>query len=128
VNRAVDVPSDRKIALALAHAATGLIVGQGVVFYGLVVRARLELGEWPRPHPPDPVALPFRVHANIAAIGGGLVFFSPLLAVILVSAARGLGLSRSRLFAAVVAYVVSYVAAMAVYVFDPGGFGAWFLD
>ena len=39
----VQTLAHRKLAFALAHAATGLIVGQGVVFYGLVLRARLNL-------------------------------------------------------------------------------------
>jgi hypothetical protein len=56
------------------------------------------------------------------------VVLSPALAIVLLAAARALGLSRRHLRVAAVAFGVAYLGALAVFHLDPGRFGEWFLD
>jgi hypothetical protein len=122
------LPSERTLALVLAHAPTAMVLGQLAVFYGLVLRARLALGRWPRPNLPDPKEIDFPVHAVVTIVGGFFTVLTPVLAVILLGAARALGLPRPQLRASAVAFGLCYLAGVALYVADPGGFGEWFRD
>jgi hypothetical protein len=122
------LPSDRRIAVVLAHGATVLIVGQAAVFYGLVLRARLALGRWPEPHRPDPKDLDFGVHSTIAVLGVIGAGVSPILAVMLLAAARARGLSRRHAYAAALTFGACYLMGILLVRADPGRFGEWLLD
>ena len=122
------LPSDRGIAVVLAHSATILIVVQAAVFYGLVLRARLALGRWPEPYRPDPKDLDFGVHSTVAVIGAIGVGVSPILAVMLLGAAHALGLSRRHVYAAALTFGACYLMGILLVRADPGRFGEWFLD
>jgi hypothetical protein len=92
------------------------------------LRARLLLGRWPEPYRPDPKDLDVGAHAGIAMLGGLYVIVSPAVAIVLLGAAKLLGLSRRELLVAAVVYGVCYAAALATLRIDPGHFGEWLMD
>ncbi len=85
------------MAVVLARASTATILVQLALFYGFVLRARFALGRWPEPYRPDPKQLGFSVHSVVVILGGFLTVLTPALAVVLLAAARALGLPRQHL-------------------------------
>jgi len=100
-----------------------------VALYSFVVRARFELGRWPKPMQPDPESLSFRTadtHMDIVFwLGvGTLCCFLPWLLTLclrkqMIPATRTLWL---------VGLVLPWVLVVVVWFLDPGKYVEWFLD
>lgn len=104
-------------------------VGLVLLFYGFVLRARLALGEWPRPNFPDPKALGFDLH-YVAILLGQLAFFAiPLGLLVLLLSVRGHEeLLPRRPWWWLAFYVVSFFAVWWLLRADLGSFTTWFAD
>ena len=118
-----------KVGTLLAHSGTMLVVGQALLFYAFVGRARLALGYWPSPYHPDPKDLGFAIHHHaILLLGLPSAVVSPAVLCIGLYAAAKLGASARSRTLAVATYAVAFVVGAGLLYADPGQFGEWFAD
>jgi hypothetical protein len=98
------------------------------LFWLFVLRARLELGFWPRPYNPDPKDLNFDLH-TLALIGALLwaLLSAPAVLAALILWPRALLLSRVGA-ASTALCVVGWALGIAQVQLDPGSFVEWFMD
>ncbi|GJM21451.1 MAG: hypothetical protein DHS20C15_13660 [Planctomycetota bacterium] len=117
------VRSDPFLLACAAMPVVGL-----AVFSSFVLRARLALGEWPRPYRPDPNDLGFTLHHELAGVFlfVGLVSPVALAACLLLRRRDGLRVRHrgSALAVFVGGYALLWVLAWA----DPGHFLEWYAD
>jgi len=119
---------DSTVGALVAHGGSFLIVGQALLFYSFVLRARVALGRWPYPYHPDPKDLGFSVHHAAVWIGFTLLYISPLAVAIFYYAAAELKASVRARTLALSVYAVVCVAGVYLVLTDPGRFGEWFVD
>ncbi|MCC6491331.1 MAG: hypothetical protein IT364_27825 [Candidatus Hydrogenedentes bacterium] len=104
------------------------------VFFSLVLRVRVSLGDWPQYIRPDPGSLHWDGHVTSVASAAWLVPLAVVVSVVLAawplfrspwSAQR-----RSVLWFFIVLFLnlVSTLVLAAYVRYDPGGFVTWFLD
>jgi hypothetical protein len=123
---AVRMQSERRIGWWLAQAPWLVVLAQIASFYAYVLRARLAFGAWPSPHRLD--RLDLSIHATLLALGGLATALTPALAIVLLSAARTLGVERRILRTSAGTFVAVYTVWLILLTVDPGHFGQWFLD
>ena len=119
--------SERVLRAALVASAV-VPAGWVAAFYAFVLRARLQLGDWPRPYQPDPKALGFHVHHALLWLGLVPCALAPYvwLAAALIGwrsavPRRVILLSGAGLAACETLFLgLSYL--------DPGAFAEWFAD
>jgi hypothetical protein len=117
--------------LGVANALLGIYaavpVALLVAFYGFVVRARIELGVWPKPMTPDPKEMAIASDMDV-------VFWAFVLAVCcalpwLLTAYLRVRLAPERRHSKPLLLLsVPWLCALALWFIDPGRFVEWFLD
>ncbi len=100
-----------------------------VLFYSLVLHARLLLGHWPEYNAPDPKDMGVGVGIHMAAIYFGIpiALVAPALALILTFAFRA-RLERRTCWLVI---GIAIISPAVIYYFgqnDPGDFFGWFID
>ena len=109
-------------------ACAALPVSGLVVMYGYVLRARIALGEWPRPYRPDPKDLGFSLHHGLAGVFLLVAVLSPIaFAACLLLRRRDTPRVRHR-GTAIAVFATGYALLWLLAWTDPGGFIAWYAD
>lgn len=97
------------------------------LLYLFVLRARWQLGFWPRPSQPDPKSLGFDFHHSLVWLAALGFPFAVLLAILL--ALRGYAAARRPFPWLLIGFVAFGVAAvLGASCIDPGYFCGWFAD
>ena len=100
--------------------------GYLILFYSLVLRARLALGHWPQLYQPDPKDLDFGIHYAAVLLGLPLWMVSPMAVLLLVALQPSFG--RRKIILPVQVFGLLYMVVWLALRMDPGSFGYWLAD
>ena len=97
-----------------------------VIFWFFVFRARVALGDWPRPSNPDPKDLGFSLHYWCLWVGVTVLYFAPLAMLVLaVRCKHHFKQRKLECFLGFVLLVAGATVFWCQFKFDPGRFISW---
>lgn len=99
-----------------------------IIFYSFVLRARIALGQWPRPYHPDPSRLGFSLHDYSVFLCFILASLSLVLMVLLLPHLRNMSMLGVHVKKYYSIYLITYVLLWINYCIDPGSFIEWYFD